>query len=256
MQPERDKPQLELTTQEVKALKLPAFKGFPYLTTRVVPSLYHVALLPRSFEPNLLRHIARRQFEANRLQTCLVFSADDCYYYRIDGTEFRSDGIPRGGHAAFGKLHLCVELDYDEELQARQRLLAAYVEERIRAGGYMLGDLTKGGRDATPDEQLRLAGIGRNGVPRGLAQCAGCGEWTGECLDPNPVFKGKVMRVCCFCENDNCCAACGGQLYARKLNANYFEKSDGKIWHVPGFCGFSHRCLRSCGRAPNPGRAS
>jgi hypothetical protein len=20
---------------------------------------------------------------------------------------------------------------------------------------------------------------------------------------------------------------------------------------VPGFCGFSHRCLRSCGRAPN-----
>ena len=242
-----DEHQLQLTTQQVKSLNLPAFEGFPYLTTRVVPSLYHLALLPRSFEPELLRHIARRQFAANRLETCLVFSADDCCYFGIDGTESRSDGIPRGGHAAFGKLRFCVELEHDDELQVRQRLLAAYVEERNRAGGYMLGDLTKGGRDATPDELGRLAGLGRNGVPRGLAQCAGCGEWAGECLDPNPVFKGKVMRVHCLCQNDNRCAACGGLLYDQKLNANYYEKSDGHIWHVPGFSGFSHCC-------PDPSR--
>jgi hypothetical protein len=36
-------------------------------------------------------------------------------------------------------------------------------------------------------------------------------------------------------------AALGGLLSNRKLNANYF-KSDGQIWHVPGFCGLSHRC--------------
>ena len=102
-----DEHQLQLTTQQVKSLNLPAFEGFPYLTTRVVPSLYHLALLPRSFEPELLRHIARRQFAANRLETCLVFSADDCCYFGIDGTESRSDGIPRGGHAAFDKLRFC-----------------------------------------------------------------------------------------------------------------------------------------------------
>ena len=146
-----------LTAQQVKALNLPAFESFPYLTTRVVPAFYHLSLLPRSFESELLRHIARRQVAANRLQTCLVFRPDDCLYYGIDGTESRSDEIPRGGHATFGKLRLCVEIEHDDELQIRRRLLAAYVEERSRAGGYLLGDLTKGGRDATPDEQLRLA---------------------------------------------------------------------------------------------------
>jgi hypothetical protein len=233
-----------LTAQQVKALNLPAFESFPYLTTRVVPAFYHFSLLPRSFEAELLRHIALRQVTANRLQTCLVFSPDDCLCYGIDGTEFYSDEIPRGGHATFGKLRLCVEFEYDDELQIRHRLLAAYVEERNRAGGYLLGDLTKGGRDATLDEQLRLDGQ-TGGVPRGLDRCPTCGDWTGECLDPSPVFKGKVMRVHCLCENDNRCAACGGRLSARKLNASYF-KSDGQIWHVPGFCGLSHRCPEVC----------
>jgi hypothetical protein len=233
-----------LTAQQVKALNLPAFESFPYLTTRVVPAFYHFSLLPRSFEAELLRHIALRQVAANRLQTCLVFSPDDCLYYGIDGTEFRSDEIPRGGHGTFGKLRLCVEFEHDDEMQIRQRLLTASVEERNRAGGYLLGDLTKGGRDATLDEQLRLDGQ-TGGVPRGLDRCPTCGDWTGECLDPSPVFKGKVMRVHCLCENDNRCAACGGRLSARKLNASYF-KSDGQIWHVPGFCGLSHRCPEVC----------
>jgi hypothetical protein len=234
-----------LTAQQVKVLSLPAFESFPYLATRIVPAFYHLSLLPRSFEAELLRHIAQRQVAANKLQTCLVFSPDDCLY-EIDGTEFRSDEIPRGGQAVFGKLRLCVEFEHDDELQVRQSLLAAYVEERNRAGGYTLGDLTKGGRDATLDEQLRLAGGQTGGAPRGLDQCPTCGEWTGECLDPSPVFKGKVMRVHCRCENDNRCAACGGLLHARKLNANYFAKSDGQIWHVPGFCGLSHRCPEVC----------
>ena len=84
----------------------------------------------------------------------------------------------------FGKLRLCIEVENDNELQLRRRLLAAYVEERSLASGYLFGDLTKGGRDATPDEQLRLIGVQTGGVPRGLNQCPTCGEWTGECLDP------------------------------------------------------------------------
>ena len=209
-----------LTAQQVNVLCLPAFESFPYLATRVVAAFYHLSLLPRSFEPELLRHIAQRQVAANRLQTCLVFNPDDCLYYRIDGTEFRSNEIPRGGHAAFGELRLCVEFEHDDELQVRQRLLAAYVEQRSRSGGYILGDLTKGGRDATLDEQLCLAGGQTGRAPRGLDQCPTCGEWTGECLDPSPVFKGKVMRVHCLCENDNRCAACGHLLFSHKLNAN------------------------------------
>jgi hypothetical protein len=242
MKPKHDEHQFQLTARQVKALNLPAFGSFHYLTTRVVPALYHLALLPRSFEPELLRHIAQRQVAANRLQTCLVFGPDDCLYYEIDGAEFRSDEIPCGGHAVFGKLRLCVEFENDAELQERQKLLAAYVEERRLAGGYLFGDLTKGGRDATLDEQIRLAGMQTGGAPRGLDQCPTCGGWAGECLDPNPVFKGKVMRVHCLCENDNRCAACGGPLHAHKLNANYFKKADGQIWHVPGFSGLSHRC--------------
>jgi len=190
MKPKRDEHQFQLTAQQVKALNLPTFESFPYLTTRVIPALYHLALLPRSFEPELLRHIAQRQVAANKLPTCLVLGPADCIYYEVDGMESRSDGIPCGGHAASGKLRLCAEFEHDDELQVRQRLLAAYVEERSLAGGYLFGDLTKGGRDATPDEQLRLAGVQTGGVPRGLDLCPTCGMgWT--VFGSKPSIQGQ-----------------------------------------------------------------
>ncbi len=49
------------------------------------------------------------------------------------------------------------------------------------------------------------------------------------------------MQVHCRCQNDNRCAACGGFLYERKLNANYYNARDGQIWHVPGFSGLRRR---------------
>jgi hypothetical protein len=75
--------------------------------------------------------------------TCLVFGPDDCIFYEVDGTEFHSDAIPRGGHVVSGKLRLCVKFENDAELQVRQEFLAAYVDKRSRAGGYTLGDCTK-----------------------------------------------------------------------------------------------------------------
>jgi hypothetical protein len=45
----------------------------------------------------------------------MFFGPDDCLYYEIDGAEFRSDEIPCGGHAVFGKLRLCVEFENDAE---------------------------------------------------------------------------------------------------------------------------------------------
>lgn len=38
------------------------------------------------------------------------------------------------------------------------------------------------------------------------------------------------------------CARCGEPQSDCRLNANYYDESDGRIWHVPGFCGLSHRC--------------
>jgi len=68
------------------------------------------------------------------------------------------------------------------ELQARQRQLDALVEAHRRKGGYILGDLTKGGRDATADEVGRLAGAGPDrsaALGRGRVRCpprqADCG---------------------------------------------------------------------------------
>jgi hypothetical protein len=52
------------------------------------------------------------------------------------------------------------------------------------------------------------------------------------CLDPSQRFFCKVMRVHCRCQNDHRCAACGGFLYERKLNANYYNPRDRQIWHV------------------------
>jgi hypothetical protein len=80
--------------------------------------------------------------------------------------------------------------------------------------------LTKGGRPATDEEKARLAGFSTRGIPKGLSQCEVCGMGRGECLDPKTdVFKDKVMKVYCRCENDNLCARCGRPLYEYKLNA-------------------------------------
>jgi hypothetical protein len=114
MKSKQDEHQFQLTAQQAKVLNL-------------------ISLLLGSFEPELLRYIAQRHVAANKLPTCLVLSPDDCLYYEIDGREFHSEGIPWGGHATFGLLRLCVEFENDDELQVRQRLLAAYVDNTTPA---------------------------------------------------------------------------------------------------------------------------
>ena len=53
---------------------LPFFDGFPYLVTRVVTAHRHIALLPDDMTVDELCDIAQRQFQANKLDTCLVVS--------------------------------------------------------------------------------------------------------------------------------------------------------------------------------------
>ena len=142
-----------------------------------------------------------------------------------------------------------------DELLRRQGALDAAINEyparraeALRQRGmlppadFVVGDLTKGGRQATPDDLQALSGRQSSGVPMGLALCADCGLWKGECLDPSPEFSGKVMRVFCLCENRNRCARCGETLYRFRLNGNVYDVRTDTVVHVPGFSGLSHQC--------------
>ncbi len=225
----------------ISTLDLSTFDGFPYLVIRLAPAFYHLLVLPRYCSIENLRTIARCQAQANDLGVCLALNHRQGIYCKPDGSESEPSLVPRGGIVTCSILKLPLAYGATEELLERESLLREYVRSH-NPDGYAFGDLTKGGRDATPEEARRLAGTQSNGVPNGLKKCGRCGDWRGECLDPSPEFKGKVMRVHCLCENCNACAWCGQRLYERKLNANYYSEKDGCIWHVPGFSALKHRC--------------
>jgi hypothetical protein len=217
------------------------FDGFPYLVTRVVPTMYHIIILPDDSDAAHLLELTRRQARINALPTCLVVSADAALYIWPDGRESRAEP-PQGGVIITNRLRPCRTFPETESLVARRLALDRFIEQHCPKTGYMFGDLTKGGRAATLEETVMLAGTQENGVPRGLAYCSDCGEWRGRCLDPSPKFAGQLMEVHCRCGNDNRCAGCGGLLHTRKLNANRYNEADGQVWHTPGFSGFPHVC--------------
>ncbi len=224
------------------ASRLPVFDGFPYLVTRIAPAMYHITILPRGVDDRGVAVLGRAQWRANRLECCLVLGEQRVVYIAADGVESLASDPPRGGIVMCGNLKVPAGWPHTPEMRGRQRRLAAFIDQHCPKGGYGFGDLSKGGRDATADDIALLAGAGPDGAPRGLERCSVCHDWRGTCLDPSPTFLGKVMRVHCRCENDNRCAACGGFLYERKLNANYYDPRDRQIWHVPGFSGLSHQC--------------
>ena len=231
-----------LTESQARALaKLVPFDGFPYLVTRIVAAFYHVILLPAEYGRSILTDIARRQVLANGLKACLVFGLRDFVYFKEDGSPTPGDRIPKSTFVAYGRLAPCEEFVGTEDMERRRRDLEAFTRQKAR-NAVLNGDLTKGGRQATGQELVHFAGVDIDGTPKGLVVCDDCGGWRGECLDPSPFFKGMMMRVHCWCENDNRCARCGQLLYEYKLNANYYDPRDGQIWHVPGFSGLDHVC--------------
>ncbi len=187
---------------------MPIFEGFPYLVTRLVPGFYHIALVPGSWPRDRLEAFARQQVAANRLQTCLALETGVGIYFEPDGRVSRPLQPPVTGLSISGRLHLAVAVPPSAELAARAEQLARFEAAQPRTGYYLLGDVTKGGRCATPEEVLALAGTQAEGVPQGLARCPVCREWRGSCLDPSPQFQGSIMTVWCQCDNDNRCARC------------------------------------------------
>lgn len=222
---------------------LPLFGGFPYLLTRLIPAFYHLILLPRSLAPEELKHIARRQAQANQLPTCLVMNSRLGLYVSTSGDDdFMTSEPPRGGIIVTGRIRPCQSFPVSADLQKRTALLETFLK-RQPARGFLVGDGTKGGRPPSPREVSCLAGRQPNGVPRGLICCQTCGEWKGECLDTHPFCGDLLVRVHCRCENNTRCAKCLKPFYERRVAANYYDVSDGKIWHVPGFVCLSHTCL-------------
>jgi hypothetical protein len=229
---------------ESAAPGLPLYSGFPYLLTRVVDALRHIILLPEPWtgDTDRLLRIARGQVRANQLETALVLAPDRSVFISSAGVSSESVGAPRGGILLVGRLEPFVEIKPSQELQARRDDLAAWMKCNQVNDGFMLGDRAASGHEASPNELRTLRGENDAGLPIGLGPCPMCGEVRGECLDTNPQFPGLVISVHCPCDNENRCARCGEHLNDRRLNGNYYCRSDGHIWHTPGFCGLKHRC--------------
>jgi len=174
-------------------------------------------------------------------KSCLVLGERKYIYIGEDCRVDVADSPPYSSFAAYERIAPAFAIEHDRDFFERAAKLRCYVES-TRRQGFLMGDLTKGGRPATKEELAKLAGKSREGVPLGLSRCPKCKEWAGECIDPSPEFANQLMKVYCRCQNDNRCARCGGLFYEHKLNANYYRESDGQIWHVPAFCVLSHYC--------------
>jgi hypothetical protein len=210
----------------------------PCLLVVFVPLLHHVQPLPADVNDDELSFLARRQAELNRLESYLVLDRNRCIAFGPDGSESALNRPPITRNIVTRRLHAVRPLRSADVLRREAEL-----SER-RGGGYVVGDLLKGGHPASDGEIERLGGTWSNGVPFGLTRCITCGEWRGECLDPKPFIPFYVIPVHCACDNHNRCAACGQLLNARRLNGNYYSEEDGAVWHVPGFSAASH--IKQC----------
>ena len=218
------------------------FDGFPYYVTRIVPALYHVILLPSEWTEAALIDFASTQASFNNLEACLALSQDRGLWFTPGGETTNSRHIPAGGVLINGGLKSCRECHGSAEFEERARRLEACVQETRSRGGYVRGDPSHGGRPATDQEREALSGVGPGGVPKGLVVCPECGGLRGECLGTAEHYKKSVLPVSCRCENQNRCARCGSSLHEWKLSSNFFNPSDGRIWYVPGFACFGHKC--------------
>jgi len=226
-------------------------KLYPYLATRVGRGFYHFMITPDVSNDQLI-NIATVQQMLNDLSTCLV-SGDNSALFIDNGIGHSTKDIPSGGVLVADKLIPCFDvsecMEKDPTFKPRVEALRVFIESR-KGAGFIMGDLTKGGRQATADELDKLGGPNpqHEGVPNGLVLCADCNEFRGVCLDPGPNFRGRIMTVHCRCENKNKCARCLEPLSSHKLGANSYNKEDGRIWHLPAFCGLSHVCRAGEGR--------
>lgn len=221
------------------------YAEYPYLVTRLASNFHHVIALPDDLGEAGLRRLARWQMEANRLPTALVIAGDHTIFLAPDGRTADVEGRP--GHAAqCADWLLPAAPPWVMQRAGRAAMsLSLFAPASVPPDGWEPDrDPTCGGRPATEDERRGLAGLLFERFPGGLLPCPRCGEWWGECLDPNPRRAGLVQQVHCSCENHNRCAICWEPLGPRRLDANYFDEDEGRIVHVAAWEGIRHLCRR------------
>ena len=223
----------------------PSFDGYPYLVTRIGRSaLRHLAVLPADWLRDRLVDLARRQADANRLDTCLVLGPDDVVYLR-PGLAPSSGQLVPAGIPVIGQLALADPVADSPELIARRRRLRAF-QSSWKADGYIVGDGLEGGRAATPVDIERLSGDLVDDLPPGLHRCATCGEARGELLWPDgDAQRGGpplVRDIHCQCTNDNRCAACGAPLAGHRLSAWHWDDERASAWYLAAYAALGHRC--------------
>jgi len=222
------------------SLLLPGFEGTPYLATRIEPELYHILLLPRDWPLYSQLNVAFRQAESNRLPTHFLMTPDSCLWLQPCGAVVPARAEPSEVAIAFGNLEPCDLLPIDIELIERYGALREFVSER---GALTIGCDSNRGGWAPSAEELELYGADpRDGVPAGLERCEECGEWCGECLDPDRPLDPLVLPVSCVCENENECARCGEPFWERRLQSNWFDEEDRSLYYVPGLHALEHTC--------------
>lgn len=182
---------------------------YPYIVTRVVPSMYHVIPLPEKFPEDRALDVTTRQVRANKFQTCLVVAPNRAHWFEPRSTNAPdvTTDIPRGGIPVCDRLRAVPEIEHHQEVRARIAHLTNAFRSRLGDKPmWITGDLTKGSRKATPADIQRLSGV-INGIPKGLSPCGTCKKLRGECLDTIRALGGlSVSTVHCDCDNDNLCA--------------------------------------------------
>jgi hypothetical protein len=172
----------------------PLFTGFPYFVTRLAPANYHFILLPAKTPLDKLQELALCQAALNDLPSCLVLDERHCFYLENGSKDGPSEKPPRGGIVYSGGLKPVTPILDTLELAWRYRLFDGFAKGLNGSRRIVFGDLTKGGREASPAELRKLRGERKDGVPRGLRHCRTCGDWFGQCLDPAPSSAGKSCR--------------------------------------------------------------
>ena len=221
------------------------FHGYPYLVTRIGrTALRHIAILPADWSRKRLIDLARRQAEANQLETCLCLGPAEAVYL-IPGEEpYESTYIPTG-IPVIDQLVLAEEFPVTPELAGRLEALRAF-NDRGRGTGYLVGDGLEGGRLATASDIARLTASGDAGLPPGLRTCTACGRAHGEYLASRGEGTGdrrpRVIDVLCRCANHNRCAGCGEPLAADRLSAWAWEGAS--VRYLAAYAGLGHRCPR------------
>jgi hypothetical protein len=223
-------------TLEELARRLPVFDGYPYLVTALVGGLYHYIVLPDVGRAELMS-LARRQYFANRLRTCLAVGPDAATYISDAGE--RVAEAPRCSDPISDRLHGPEGFPVTRETRTRQRRLRAFIAETTSGRGreYLIARMR--GRAATADDLVRLSGTDPDGVPVGLARCAVCTAFRGEYL---PSHQPRLLvRVFCRCENHNRCARCLNPLERVSARRCLLRREQGARPPCPGVL-----CLESC----------